>query len=91
MFKRNLIAAAVALAFAGAAQAQDAELAKIREEIKQMKDSYEQRISTLEKRLAEAEAKAGKAEASAAKAETAAPSEPEPRRRRQARSIRPFR
>jgi hypothetical protein len=72
MFKRDLIAAAVALAFAGAAQGQDAELAKIREEIKQMKDGYEQRIQSLEKRLAEAEAKAGKAEATAEKAETAA-------------------
>ena len=47
MFKRDLIAAAVALAFAGAAQGQDAELAKIREEIKQMKDGYEQRIQSL--------------------------------------------
>ena len=72
MFKRNLAAAAVALAFSCPALAQDAELAKIREEIKQMKDNYERRIETLEKRLAEAEAKAGKAEASATKAETAA-------------------
>lgn len=72
MFKTNLIAGAVALAFAGPALAQDAELAKIREEIKQVKDGYEQRIQALEKRLAEAEAKAGKAEASATKAETAA-------------------
>jgi len=51
---------------------QDAELAKIREEIRQMKDVYEQRIQALEKRLAEAEAKAGKAEQSAASAESAA-------------------
>jgi hypothetical protein len=72
MFKRDWIAAAVALAFAGAVQAQDGELAKIREEIKQMKEGYEQRIQSLEKRLAEAEAKAGKAEESAAKAESAA-------------------
>ena len=72
MFSRNLIAAAIALAFAGQAPAQDAELAKIREEIKQMKDGYERRIQSLEKRLAEAEAKAGKAEASATKAEAAA-------------------
>ncbi len=72
MFKRNLIVAAVVLAFAGAAQGQDGELAKIREEIRQMKDGYEQRIQSLEKRLAEAEAKAGKAEATATKAETAA-------------------
>ncbi len=72
MFKRNLIAVAVAFTFSGPALAQDADLAKIREEIKQMKDSYEQRIQALEKRLAVAEAKAGKAEQSAASAETAA-------------------
>ncbi len=71
MFKRNLIATAIALALSGPALAQDSELAKIREEIKQMKDAYEKRIQTLEKRLSEAEAKAGKAEQSAAKAETA--------------------
>ena len=75
MFNRKLIAAAVALAFAGAAQAQDAELAKIREEIRQMKESYEQRIETLEKRLVEAEATAGKAAESAAKA-AAMPAQP---------------
>jgi len=74
MFKRTLIAGAAALAFAGPALAQDAELAKIRAEIDQMKQVYEQRIQALEKRLAEAEAKAGKAEKSAASAETAAAS-----------------
>jgi hypothetical protein len=72
MFKRKLIAAAIAFAFAGPAPAQDAELAKIREEIKQMKEAYERRINELEKRLAETEAKAGKAESSAAKAESSA-------------------
>src|SRR5262245_12267081 len=72
MFKRDLIGAAVACALAGAAHGQDGELAKIREEIKQMKEGYERRIQALEKRLAETEAKAGKAEESAAKAETAA-------------------
>ena len=72
MFKRNLTAAAVAFAVAGPAPAQDADLAKIREEIKQNREAYEQRIRALEKRLGEAEAKAGKAEQSAAKAETAA-------------------
>jgi len=74
VFRRNLIAAAIALAITGPAPAQDAELAKIREEIKQMKEGYERRIDALEKRLAEAEAKAGKAERSAASAETAAAS-----------------
>ena len=75
MFNRKLIAAAIAFAFAGAAQAQDAELAKIREEIRQMKETYEKRIETLEKRLVEAEAKAGKAAESAAKA-AAVPAQP---------------
>jgi hypothetical protein len=75
VFNRNLIAAAIALAFtAPPAFAQDAEIAKIREEIKQMKEGYEKRIEALEKRLADAEAKAGKAEKSAASAETAAAS-----------------
>lgn len=72
MFNRNLTAAAVALALAVPAHAQDAEIAKIREEIKQMKEGYERRIEALEKRVAEAEAKAGKAEKSAASAEAAA-------------------
>ena len=72
MFKRNLTAAAVAFAFAGPVPAQDADLAKIREEMKQMKEADEQRMQALEKRLKEAEARAGKAEQSAAKAEAAA-------------------
>ena len=74
MFKRNVIAAAIALACAGPAPAQDSELAKIRAEIEQMKRAYEQRIQALEKRLEEAEAKSGKAERSAANAEAAAAS-----------------
>lgn len=72
MFKRNLTVAAVTLALSGPALAQDAELAKIREEIRQMKNAYEKRIQTLEKRLSEAEAKAGKAESTASKAEQSA-------------------
>ncbi|MDO8597570.1 MAG: hypothetical protein Q7R45_13215, partial [Sulfuricaulis sp.] len=72
MFRRNLIAAAIALAYTGPALAQDAEFAKIREEIRQMKDAYEKRIQTLEKRLSEAETKAGKAESTASKAEQSA-------------------
>jgi hypothetical protein len=62
VFNRKVIAAAVALAFPGAALAQDADLGKIREEIKQMKGTYEQRIQGLEERLKEAEAKSGKVE-----------------------------
>lgn len=72
MFRRTLIAAAIALAYAAPASAQEAELAKIREEIKQMKEGYERRIDALEKRLAEAEAKAKAGEAQAA-AQPAAP------------------
>ena len=72
MFKRNLVAAAVVLAFTGPVFAQDSELGKIREEIRQMKDPYEKRIQQLEKRLSEAEGKAGKAEAAATKAESTA-------------------
>ena len=72
MFKRYLVATSIALAFAGAAQAQDTELAKIRDEIRQMKESYERRIEALEKRLQEAEARAGKAESTAARAEQSA-------------------
>lgn len=69
MCKRNLIVLAIALVVAGPAFGQDAELAKIREEIKQMKDAYEQRIQALEKRLQEAEGKVAKAETTAGKAE----------------------
>ena len=54
------------------ARAQDAELAKIRDEIRQMKDAYERRIEALEKRLQENEAKTGKAAESAAQAESTA-------------------
>jgi hypothetical protein len=76
MIRKFSIAIAVALMVIGAAPAyaQDAELAKIRAEIKQMKDAYEKRIQELEKRLSEAETKAGKAEASASKAEQSAAS-----------------
>jgi len=71
VFKRQLTAAAVVLALAGPAFAQDAELAKIREEIRLMKEGYERRIDALERRLAEAEANARKAEASASSAQSA--------------------
>ena len=75
MFRRTLIAAAIAMAMAGPAPAQEAELAKIREEIRQMKEGYERRIDALEKRLAEAEAKAGKPAAAPA-ATASAPARP---------------
>ena len=66
---------AAALAAAGVslpAYAQDAELSKIREEIRQLKESYERRIETLERRLADAEARAG-TEATAASRATGRP------------------
>jgi len=74
MFRSMWCATALAVAASAAlpAHAQEAELAKIRDEIRQLRQNYEQRIQALEKRLAEAETRAGKAEQSAAKAESAA-------------------
>ncbi len=74
MFRSVWCATALAVAASAAlpVRAQDAELAKIREEIRQLREVYESRIQALERRLAEAEARAGKAEQSAANAETAA-------------------
>ncbi|MDP2878048.1 MAG: hypothetical protein Q8N74_00775 [Sulfuricella sp.] len=60
-FKRKTLVAGVALALAaplGAQAADNAELAQIREQIKQMKEGYEARIQSLEKRLQQAEEKA---------------------------------
>lgn len=77
--RHTLIAAAVALAWAGPAMAQNAELDQIRRDIEDLRGSYEARIKALEDKLKDAEANATKAqvsaaqaEASAAKAETAA-------------------
>ena len=73
MFRSMWCAAALAAAGASLpAYAQDAELSKIREEIRQLRESYEERIETLERRLADAEARAGK-EASAASPSTGRP------------------
>jgi hypothetical protein len=68
MLKRKLIAAAVAIALGSpiaANAASDAELAQIREQIRQLKDSYEARIQMLEKRLQEMEAAGAKADLNA--------------------------
>jgi hypothetical protein len=73
MFKRSLTAAAVAFALSCTASAQEAEVAKIREEIEQMKQAYQRRIEALEKRLAEAEARAAGAESRAAQTQAPAP------------------
>jgi hypothetical protein len=62
-----------AMALSCPAFAQDAEIAKIRDEIRQMKASYERRIETLERRLAEAEAKAAAPAQAAAPERAAAP------------------
>ncbi len=80
MFRRTLIVALILCAHAGLTSAQEAELAKIREEIRQMKEGYEQRINALEKRLAEAATRAGDAQSPAQQpapaATPAAPSRP---------------
>ena len=74
MYRTLLCAMAIAVAWSAPlpVRAQDAELAKIRDEIRQMKDAYEKRIEALEKRLQDTEARAGKAQATASKAEDAA-------------------
>jgi hypothetical protein len=73
---KRMLMCAVALAMAwgtpGAARAEDPDLAKLREEVKQLRQSYESRIQSLEKRLQAAEAKSGQAEESAASAESSA-------------------
>ena len=68
----SAIAVAVAWSAPVAARAEDAELAKLREEVRQLRQAYESRIQALEKRVQEAEAKAGKAEEAAAQSAQAA-------------------
>jgi len=70
------MAFAVALSAPLAAGAQDAELSKIREELRQLKDAYERRIQALEQRLQQTEAKAGKAEEAANQAAVQSSSRP---------------
>ena len=71
MLKRKLIATAVAIALGSplaanaASVANNAELAQIREQIRQLKDSYEARIQMLEKRLQEMEAAGARADVNA--------------------------
>jgi hypothetical protein len=65
------LVAALSIAFPVHA-AGDAELAQIREQIKQMKDAYEQRIVALENRLQQAETTVSKADNTAAQAQVAA-------------------
>src|SRR5436190_22798023 len=73
MRRQLLCAVAMALAWSAplTGRAQDAELAKLREEVRQLKQAYESRLQALEQRLQEAEAKAVKTEPGAAQAQTA--------------------
>jgi hypothetical protein len=59
MYRKTLCAMALAVAWSAplSARAEDAELVKIRDEIRQLKESYEKRIEALEKRLQETEAR----------------------------------
>jgi hypothetical protein len=71
MLKSPLVVSAVACALAApvAAYAQDSELARVREEMKELQRSHEQRMQALEKRLSDAEARAAKAAQSAPQAQ----------------------
>jgi hypothetical protein len=74
MFRNVLYAVALAVVSSAprAARAQVADLAKIREEIRQLKEAYEKRIDALEKRLQAAEIRAAGTEPDAPRAENAA-------------------
>ncbi len=68
MFRKSILAVAIATAFAipaSAFAADDAEIGKIREEIKELKDGYETRIRQLEQRLEKTEQGAGTAKPAA--------------------------
>jgi len=71
MHRKTLCAMALAVTWSAPLCAQDADLARLREEVRQLKESYEQRIGALEERLQEAEARAGKSAPAAANTETA--------------------
>ena len=66
-----VMALAVAWGSPSTGRAQDAELSKLREEVRQLRQAYESRIQALERRLQETEAKAGKAETAAAQSASA--------------------
>ncbi len=74
MRKSTLVSGALALALlaSSAVAATDAELAEIREQIRQLKETYEARIQALERRLKDAETKAANAPAAAPAPGTAA-------------------
>jgi hypothetical protein len=64
------VAFATALALPLPALSQDADLSRIREEMKQLQRSHEERMQALEKRLTDAEARAARAETRARQIET---------------------
>ena len=78
MLKTCAIGFAVASTIACSAPvlAQDSDLARLREEMKQLQKTYEERMQALEKRLAEAEARVGKAEQAAAAPPATQPAAP---------------
>ncbi len=73
MHRKTLCAMAMAVAWSAplSARAEDAELMKIRDEIRQLKEAYEKRIEALEKRLQETEGKAGNAAVAVPQGESA--------------------
>ena len=58
----RLVLALVGVLGASSVSGQDSDLARLREEMRELQKNYEERMQALEKRLAEAEARAGKAE-----------------------------
>ena len=77
MHRSLLCAMALAVAWSVplAGRAQDTELAKLREEVRQLKQAYESRIQALEQRLQESEAKSASAPKTAAAPAGATPAE----------------
>jgi hypothetical protein len=73
MYRTMLYAVALAMASSAplVARAQETDLTKIREEIRQLKEAYEKRIEALEKRLQAAEIRAAGTEPGAAQAPSA--------------------
>jgi hypothetical protein len=72
----RLVLALVGVFGASSVSGQDSDLARLREEMRQLQKTYEERMQALEKRLADAEARAGKAEQKAGEAVKAAEARP---------------
>lgn len=73
MFRKTVLATALAVALGTPLCGSASELDQIREQIRQMRDGYESRIQALEKRLQEAEARTEKIQVQAKPAIPAAP------------------